>query len=177
MKLDRRRIAVGQKLDLTAMARDPKKEPIYDVQFNTTVTRVDVSDAKPESVQLFQQGDESKGFYYASGEPGEYRVEVVGMKNGKEIGRDAARFNVYQDDRELENPAADRGLLRAIAEITGGKFVAPEELGKQLASIDAGATERTSLTEKRIWDNWYFFLIFATLLTLEWWLRKRKGWV
>jgi hypothetical protein len=177
VKLDRRRLAVGQKLDLTAWARDAKKEPVYDVQFETAITRVDVSDAKPESVSLFQQGDESRGSYFASGEPGEYRVEVVGRKNGKEIGHDAARFNVYQDDRELENPAADRGLLRQIAEITGGQFVAPEELGKQLASLDAGATERVSLTEKRIWDNWYFFLIFATLLTLEWWLRKRKGWV
>ncbi len=187
LKLDARRVAVGQKLDLTATARDAKREPIPDVQYQTTVTRVDSPAPyapaapdpapKPEPVQLFAEGDQAKGFYFASGKPGEYRAEVVGMRNGKEIGRDSARFHVFQDDRELENPAADRSLLRQIAEITGGAAVAPEELGKTIAALDTSATERTSLAERRIWDNWYFLLIFATLLSLEWWLRKRKGWV
>jgi uncharacterized membrane protein len=179
LKLDARRVAVGQKLDMTASARDPKREPLTDVQYETTVVRIDPAEgAKTENVQLFPQGgDDAKGSYLASGQPGQYKVECIGRKNGIEVGHDSARFDVYPDDRELENPAADRELLRQIATVTGGKSVAPEELGKQLASLDTTATERISLTEKRIWDNWYFFLIFATLLSLEWWLRKRKGWV
>ncbi len=52
-----------------------------------------------------------------------------------------------------------------------------EELGKQLATLDPGLTERYSVTEKRIWDNWTFLLIFAAIMSLEWWLRKRLGWV
>ena len=31
--------------------------------------------------------------------------------------------------------------------------------------------------EHRVWDNWPFFLLFTALMTLEWWLRKRHGWV
>jgi hypothetical protein len=178
LKLDSRRVAVGQKLDMTATARDPKREPIRDVQYETIVTRLDPAEgAKPEPVSLFPQGDEAKGFYPAAGVPGQYLVETIGKKNGQLVGKDSARFDVYDDDREFENPAADRNLLRQIAEITAGKSVTPEELSKTLASLDTTATERVSLTEKRIWDNWYFFLIFATLLSLEWWLRKRKGWV
>ena len=57
---------------------------------------------------------------------------MVATKDGKEIGRDSARFLVYQDDRELENPAADLALARQIAEITGGEAVAHEGLGKYL---------------------------------------------
>ncbi len=178
IKPEKRRIAVGERLDLTAWARDSKREPIPDVQFQTTVTSIDPADAaKSEGVQLFPQGEVAKGFYFASGQPGEYMVKTVAMQGTKEIGTDSARFNVYQDDRELENPAADRALLREIAEITGGKSVAPEELGKQIAALDPGVTERVSLSEKRIWDNWYFLLIFAAILSLEWWIRKRKGWV
>jgi uncharacterized membrane protein len=176
LKLDSRRVAVGQKLDMTATARDPKREPIHDVQYETTVTRlVPAEGAKHESVDLFGQ-DEAKGFYTATGTE-QYLVETIGKKNGQLVGKDSARFDVYDDDREFETPAADRHLLRQIAEITAGKSVTPEELSKTLASLDTTATERVSLTEKRIWDNWYFFLIFATLLSLEWWLRKRKGWV
>ena len=99
------------------------------------------------------------------------------MRGGTEIGRDSARFNVYEDDRELENPAADRALLREIAKITGGESVAPEGLVKHLAGLDTGATERVDVSVRRLWDNWIFFLIFTAILSVEWWLRKRKGWV
>jgi hypothetical protein len=178
IKPEKRRLARGERLDLTAWARDAKREPIPGVDFVTTVTPLDpAAAAKPEAVQLFAQGETSKGFYFASGEPGEYKVETVAKKGATEVGRDSARFNVYQDDREMENPAADRALLREIATITGGKSVAPEELGKELATLDAGVTESVSYAEKRIWDNWYFLVIFAAILSLEWWLRKRMGWV
>jgi len=46
---------------------------------------------------------------------------VVASRDGKEVGRDSARFLVYQDERELENPAADRALLRQVAEASGGE--------------------------------------------------------
>ena len=51
---------------------------------------------------------------------------------GTEIGRDTARFLVYQDDRELENPSADLKLAREIAELTGGEMVSPERLASAL---------------------------------------------
>jgi uncharacterized membrane protein len=179
LKLDRRRIPRGDKLEITAQALTPKKEPITNAEFTTTVTRIDPPETPPKSepVQLFPQGESAKGYYGAGGLAGEYRVEVTGTIAGKEIGRSSARFNVYQDDREMENPAADRKLLREIAELTAGQSIAPEGLSKYLTSLDTSATERVSVTEKRIWDNWTFFLIFAALLCLEWWLRKRKGWV
>ena len=102
----------------------------------------------------------------------------MATKDGKEIGRDTARFFLYQDDKELENPAADRALLRQIAEATGGESLTPEQLPKYLQSLKGKVfTESLSQTEKRIWDNWPFLLLFATILTLEWWLRKRHGWV
>ena len=90
----------------------------------------------------------------------------------------SARFLVYQDDREMENPAADLALLRQIAETTGGESLPPEQLPKYLRSLNGKiVTEYVSQTEHRIWDNWPFLLIFTALLTLEWWLRKRHGWV
>ena len=123
LKLDARRVAAGQKLDLTATARDAKNEPIPDASYETTVTRLDADgkpEGKPEPVPLYPQGDDAKGAYFANGQPGEYLVTVKGTEPGKEIGSDPARFMVYQDDRELENPAADLALLKQIAEITGG---------------------------------------------------------
>jgi uncharacterized membrane protein len=177
LTLDRRRVAIAQKLEVTATARDAKNEPIADVKYDT---KVELIGPKPtvETLDLFNQGKEARNNYFPTGQPGEYKVTTVGKRNGVEIGSDTARFIVYQDDRELENPAADHALLRQIAQITGGKTLAPEQLGKYLKALDGEVlTDTVVQKEVRLWDNWPFLLIFATLLTLEWFLRKRHGWV
>ncbi|MGE5754975.1 MAG: glutamine amidotransferase [Planctomycetaceae bacterium] len=176
LALDNRRIAVGQKLELTVTARDAKDAPITGVQYEMRIEREGSGKADP--VDLYTQGDAAKGLYYANGPPGEYTATVVARNNGKDLGRDSARFLVYQDDREMENPAADLALLRQISEMTGGESLPPEQLPKYLRSLDGTIfTEYVSQTEHRIWDNWPFLLIFTALLTLEWFLRKRHGWV
>ncbi len=177
LKLDARRVPIGQKLDITATARDAANEAIPDVQYETVVTKVEPGH-KPESVTLYPAGEQSsKGPYFANGQAGEYEVVLKGKKGAQVLGSDKARFMVYQDDRELENPAADLALLKQIAEITGGAPLKPEELSKYLKTTGPEATDYVTQTEKRIWDNWPFFLIFVGLLTAEWALRKAKGWV
>lgn len=176
--LDRRRIELGQKLEVTATARDAKNEPLSDVKFDVKVEYLGKPETKPVSVDLFNQGNESRGPFFPTGQPGEYRITATGVRNGQPIGSDKARFLVYQDDRELDNPAADHALLRQIAQITGGKSFAPEQLGKYLKGLDGEVmTDTVVQKEVRLWDNWPFFLIFCVLLTLEWWIRKRHGWV
>ena len=176
--LDRRRVSQGQKLDLTATARDEKNEPIPGVRFETKVESLGNGVPAAEKVDLFNNGTNFRGNYVPLGKPGEYRVTVKALREDKELGSDNARFLVYQDDRELDNPAADHALLRQIAQITGGQTSAPEQLGKYLKTLDGETlTETATQREVRLWDNWPFFLVFAGLLTVEWWLRKRNGWV
>jgi hypothetical protein len=182
LKLEARRVAVGQKLEITATARDAKNEPIPEAQYETTITKLDetgkpIADAKPEPVTLYPQGDDSRGPYFASGEPGEYEVSLKGTKAGKEIGTDHARFMVYQDNRELENPAADLDLLKQISLTTGGVSLKSEDLEKHLATITPEASDYVTQSEHKLWDNWPFFLVFVALLSAEWALRKAKGWV
>ncbi len=182
LTLSDRRLAVGEKLELTITARDAKGAPIPNVRYEAKVEREKAE--PPVSVpvdQLYNQGDEAKGSVYATeavGEPGNYTITAVATRDGQEIGRDKARFLVYQDDRELENPSADLALARQIATITDGESVSHERLTSYLKSIDRSVyTEYVSPTEYKVWDNWPFLLIFTALLTLEWWLRKRHGWV
>lgn len=180
ISLDTRRISTGQKLDFGVSARDAKGEPMTGLTYETKV-ELEGSDAAKfsEKVDLFNNGQESRGTFIANqAPPGDYRVSVVASRDGKEVGRDSARFLVYQDDREMENPAADRASLRQIAEASGGESLPAENLAKYLRSLRGKMfTESFSQTERKVWDNWPFLLAFATLLTLEWWVRKRHGWV
>jgi uncharacterized membrane protein len=177
LALDRRRVAIGQKLELVATARDSKNEPISGVKYDTKVELIGPNPTV-EKIDLFNQGNEARANFFPTGQVGEYRATVVGTRDGQQIGSDTARFIVYQDDRELENPAADHALLRQIASITNGKTLAPEQLGKYLKSLDGEVLSDTVVQkEVRLWDNWPFLLIFTMLLTLEWFLRKKHGWV
>ena len=102
-------------------------------------------DPSPEPVDLYDQGEEARGSIYATekiGQPGNYTVTTIARRDGQELGRDKARFLVYQDDRELENPSADLKLAREIAEITGGEPVTPERLGSYLKGIDRSVLHR-----------------------------------
>jgi hypothetical protein len=175
-----RRVGVGEKLELTATARDPKGAPIVDATYECKIQR-EGPDPVTEPVELYNRGDHAQATRYATehlGVPGNYTASVIARKAGKEIGHDSTRFLVYQDDRELENQSADLKLAREMAELTGGQLVTPEKLNAHLKGIDRSAyTEYVSDSEYEVWDNWPFLLIFAAILTFEWWLRKRHGWV
>jgi hypothetical protein len=180
LTLDRRRLNVGERLELTATARDGKDAPIPGVRYDCKIER-EGSDPATVPVDMYTQGDEGHATRYANeqvAKPGVYTATVIANRDGQEIGRDTGRFLVYQDDRELENPSADLTLAREIAEITGGEPVTPEKLSGYLKKTDlAVAGDIYIPSEYRVWDNWPFLLLFTALLTVEWWLRKRHGWV
>jgi len=180
LTLEPRRVGVGEKIELTATARDAKGMPIPNVTYECKIVR-EGPDPVTEPVLLFPQGDEARASRFATdnlGQPANYTATLIARKDGKELGRDTARFLVYQDDRELENPSADLKLAREIAQLTEGESVTPEKLVTHLKGIDRSTyTEYLSPTEVKIWDNWPFLLVFTALITIEWWLRKRNGWV
>ncbi|MCY2932847.1 MAG: hypothetical protein NT172_01655, partial [Planctomycetota bacterium] len=103
---------------------------------------------------------------------------VIGKVNGQPIGEDSARFLVTQDDKELESPTADPNLLASIATTTGGKVLKPEELIKELKTLDLRQfREFESQEEFRLWDNWVMLLLFVFVISLEWVIRRKMGMV
>jgi hypothetical protein len=78
---------------------------------------------------------------------------------------------------ELNNPAADVGALESLAAMTEGKSLAPEQLPSLLEEIKAGSKslEIETQSKETLWDRWPFFLVFVSILALEWVLRKRWG--
>lgn len=177
LRLDRRRVSIGGSVELSALARDDQDRPISDARYEARIRPPGGGPAVP--VDLLSQGDRARGTYAASGEPGVYGVEVVANRpDGTEIGRATSRFLVFQDDLELENPAANIALAQQLAEMTGGQFLRPEQLERYLNDLDPEAYSRVETqVEYRIWDNWPFLLSFVGVLGFEWFVRKRMGWV
>ncbi|HAA62909.1 MAG TPA: hypothetical protein DCE39_18440, partial [Planctomycetaceae bacterium] len=105
-------------------------------------------------------------------------VEVTASRGGQSVGLPArARFLVNVRDLELDDPAADPGLLEQIAQLSGGARFPPEKFGEAVEQLAAepAATGVTQASVIDLWDNWYVLGLFVGLVSLEWFVRKRRG--
>ena len=180
-----RNVVPGRPARLKLGARDADGEPVEDARFTVEVTGPDgeIAALTPRASPV--DGD---GVFRAdaadTAAPGDYWVRVRALSNdpdgpGTLLGPDAVtRFVVDPRDLELDNPAADPGLLAELAEVTGGSVVPPEELAAFLArwaDEPPAAAERTVLSRTPLYDGWWLPAAFVALLGTEWFLRKKRG--
>jgi len=87
-----------------------------------------------------------------------------------------ARFIVFDDNLEQTEVATDTTYLRKLCESSGGKLLAPDELGKLLTELKnekVDATPTRKLTSA--WDRAWVFWLIGTLFGADWYLRRRWG--
>ena len=176
LKLNARRFRPGQPVELTFGARDKDKQSIADAEF-----KVEIRGPQDQKEQLtpMRAGTDNAAKFINTQKPGEYVAHVEAKWKGNSLGMAAeARFIIYEQDLELHNPAADFSLLEEIARITAGKFLPPEDLGKFLREMIDGHKlnlEVKKVTRISLWDNWPLLVLFACVMTAEWFLRKKSG--
>lgn len=174
LRLAARRFQPGQRVEFTAGAQTPDGEPVEGVTFEVNVTRPDESQ---RGVRTSPQGTDVAGAFLDSDLPGDYTVAVTASKGGQPLGSTQARFLIYEQDLELENPAADPALLASLSSLTGGRTLTPEQLPAFLKELSKQplAMEIETETKATPWDSWPFMLALIGLLTGEWVLRKKWG--
>ena len=109
--------------------------------------------------------------------PGDYWVRASAKQGGQMLGFDAfTRFIVDARDLELDYPSADHEFLKQLASITGGSTQKPEELDGLIDRLKAAKlNELTRIQLITLWDNWWFLMTFVSVMSLEWFLRKKRG--
>jgi hypothetical protein len=175
VKLEGRRFRVGQPVGMAFGARDADKRPIDDAVF-----KVEVTDPEGKKHELTPQrsGSDNLARLLETRTSGDYRVHVEASHDGKPVGFGSdARFLVYDQDLELHNPAADFAMLEEIAKITGGTGIPAGELGEHLRRLSRLGlnVDVTRVRSILLWDNWPPLAVFVFCMTLEWFLRKRRG--
>jgi hypothetical protein len=177
VRLDQRRYQQGSRVDFTLGAEDAEHRSLADAQFEV---RVETPEGAETSVRTTPRGKTSSGSFAETDLPGDYRVVVAARRGGETLGAASARFTISDQDVELDQPAAEPLLLKSLAQLTadsGGAALAPEELPDLLARLKEKTKEfEEEVVETRtLWDRWPPLLVFATLLSTEWFLRKRWG--
>jgi hypothetical protein len=135
-----------------------------------------------EPLKLNPEKEEFRGALQPS-LAGDYAIETTAYEGERVVGTARAEFMVFDRDVELSTPAADPDLMQSLAAWTraeGGRAVAPEELPELVAEL-AKKPPEYEVRQTR-WklagtagDAWLFFVLMTSVLTGEWFLRKRWG--
>jgi len=185
----------GENVKLRARVRDAHGDATSLAQVSAKVT--DLTDGKFQTLSL-ETEDAQPGMYkliLPDRQKGNYEMEVVASKDGKELGRQKLSFTVIPPDDEMLKLAANPKLLNDISTGTGGFHY---ELGQFPQLIDQliRAEPRAGQAEEQIvpldnfvrlapallgirpqWDPKYDMptqgLLIMILLITEWFLRRR----
>jgi uncharacterized membrane protein len=175
VSIEPRNFAPQGKVTIQFGSRDENRVPVPDAEFTLTVQKPDGS---TQSVTPQTGSGQPFAMFEQTDLPGDYWVTVAATRQGVSLGPPAtARFIVDPLDPERDNPAADPDLMAEIAAITGAATIPPEQFPTFLDGLLTSGltTELTKYTQVNLWDNWPILLMFVLLLSVEWFLRKRKG--
>jgi uncharacterized membrane protein len=142
-------------------------------------------------VPTARTAEEDRGAFVKTDMAGEYRIVVQGEakdpSSGEVVsGEASARFIVYDEDIEMIRRAADHDFLKKLAAAGGGDFHRVEELPAFLRRMQTEnlARNKPKLILRPDWRTSsrsaffpLFFVLFVTLLSIEWLLRRRWGMV
>ena len=121
-----------------------------------------------------------EGMYEATLEalaPGRYHAVASVSLTDTALGKAATDFAVAEQALELANTGMNEGLLRAVSEASGGKFLETGDGGRVMgdvgSSITLGTYQRRFVFDPRRAAALY--VIVALLAGAEWFLRRRRG--
>lgn len=80
-------------------------------------------------------------------------------------------------DLEMRQLHMNRDLLETMARRAGGKFFLEEDVAALPAELAQVDRKEIIASDLRLWSSWWWFLPIVALLTMEWTIRKRCGYV
>lgn len=182
-------------------ARDAEGKPLDKLFYEIEVIGPRRKDdpTKRHGYTIFHQGGDGENVRTLKENPipGEYWIRVTGRKSenslpaGKqspEYGVGWERFVVESTDLEMDEPAADDSLMETIAKNTAGTYVDdPKDFAAFIKRLRVPQEAQLGMDTVTLWDTWPrlddegdryipgLLLLFVTLMSVEWFLRKRKG--
>jgi hypothetical protein len=112
---------------------------------------------------------------------GIYRVEAEASASGKTLGRDKNSFTAAYSYGEMDDGLPRLDLLKKIAESSKGEYISINDWNDRTFDKIAARLEQLAPSEiveqrqVRLWNNLWPFGLILTLLSIEWWMRRKWG--
>lgn len=170
IETDRNTGRTGERIQIYANVLDEGSEP---VKADSHVVFVQCpGEAEPRAVRL-EPVPGSAGLFQGFFTPdrgGRHQISsgTVGAGAGNVVELDVSAVS-----RELLDTAMREGLLRKMAELSGGRYFTVRELGALPELLEAKPRTMTVQEEKTLWDHWWVIAVIVACLGTEWFFRRR----
>jgi len=174
---DRRSFALGEKAHLDVRAFTPVYAPAAGLDVTIDV---DPPGGGPSRALALKTGDDGTASVDLPLDvPGAWRLKAKATIDSKPVEAKTALV-AASAGRELDRPAPRPELLRALADASGGEMrTLPVSLdASDVADMGFRPAEIARVDRRRdlpLWDHWWTLAAAVALLGLEWWLRRRWG--
>jgi hypothetical protein len=174
INVDRVRVRRGEPVQIRVQFVDESKAPT-DGLVSAVVERSGRTAAR-STVELKRSPSRRDVFegVFTQTDDGEYQVRLAAA-SGEPLNQNA-RFTVTPPPGELDNVQLNEDELRSAAKASGGRYFPLEEADELFAAGVLPFGRRVALNAEApfaLWRTWPTLLLFATLLLIEWLVRKR----
>jgi hypothetical protein len=142
---------------------------------------VAITDASGRSERVAMEvTDAKRGMYqakYRIPAAGVYRVQSAVPVLGEEGFQAAIKFSAESVSVEENSLQMKKEVLEGISARTGATFHTIETADEIPGEISAPERAFVEVKRRSLWDSYYALIAFVGIMTLEWVLRKRKGYV
>lgn len=161
---------------------DESFQPISGARMNVKVHKINAVDSRDErSFEATLYPDGPAGHYsgtLAALEPGMYHYEgeaIAGQGQTRRSWRTDGDFWVETMGPEYFQLASSHRLLALLGRASGGSAFTPRDIALLAASIPKGFHRARLVSHVEMWNHWLLFASLASLLSVEWFIRRRRG--
>jgi hypothetical protein len=168
---DKKTYQEGENIILTTQVYDGSFHPLDNALVRTKVSG-------PSAAFEFESEFVQKGRYEGSFLPiksGKYNIHAEAWKNDIKLGEHKAELMVMPVNREFLKTKQAVNFLKKLAEKSGGTYFNENEAEKIKDILDFRPEIKTESATIELWNRLPVLLIIIFLLSLEWFIRKRKG--
>jgi hypothetical protein len=161
-------ILLGEKVHFRLVMRAP------DASVKTVPLQI-FQDTKPVGGATFSRSGEDPSRLTADflpEKPGKYRA-VAQFPDGTQ---QESKFIVFNENVEETEVATDVTYLKRLCESSGGRLLAPDEVGRLVEELRQDKSDIASKFRLHtIWDRTWIFYLIGLLFGVDWYLRRRWG--
>lgn len=172
LSCDKQTYLSGEKISILARLYDQSYEPMTEPSIKGYYESIDKNHTLENRGEVLLR--------LTQDQPGVYRAEFVAPYTGKYkfyVAHDPESFLdivVSEPNFEFGETAMNDGLLKKMAEKSGGIFFREEDLYRAPDLIKSRTTKIVSTVDVNLWSSPIWFILMISILTAEWILRKKS---
>ena len=166
-------IEPGDGVAMAIDVRDAAFVPVGDADVSATLTT-----PAGEVLPLTIEREASPGRFAAAlrpDRPGLFRVHAEATRGRVPLGSADRWLYVGGSDRELADPRMNAGVLRRLAQATGGRFIGPDEVSQVATWLDSDTARVGERSRRELWHQPWVYAALVLIVATEWVLRRRWG--